>query len=227
MPPTPPPSRDAQRSAPSAAEDAQRIDHALRESKARTAVHIAPVIVRASGRYDRPEDMAGLVLGLLVALGVWLVLPDAQRGDDSWAGYSTTAKVTLMALALIAGFMLGSFIAGRWWSLRRLFTPRLQMRDSVERAAAAAFHAHLTAPAAARRDDAPGLLIYLSLYERRATLLADAIIEQAIGQAQLDTLCRDLTILMRQDNPGQAVSQTIRRAAAACADAFPPVSPAE
>ena len=189
-------------------QDRQRIDAAIAEAEAQSSAQIVPVVAAASGRYDRAEDLFGLVVGLGAAAAVWLLLPDAQAGSDSWAGYTAGAKLGLMAGALLGGFVLGAVLASYAWLLRRPFTPRREMRDCVARAAAAAFFnqsLHTTSAGT-------GLLIFVSLYERRAAVLADDAVLGALGQPALDGLCRDLTDLLADTDATEALCQTIRRA---------------
>lgn len=189
-------------------QDRQRIDAAVTEAEAKTAAQIVPVVAAASGRYDRAEDIFGLLLGVAAAAVMWFFGEDAQPGSDSWVGYTPTAKVVSMTGLLLAGFVLGAVTASLAWPLRRLFTPRREMRDNAARGAAAAFFdqsIHTT-------QAGTGLLIYLTLYERRAVLLADDAVLEALGQPALDALCRDLTDLLPDTDPTEALCQTIRRA---------------
>ena len=86
---------------------------------------------------------------------------------------------------MVVGFVLGAALASHVGWLRLLFTPRRQMRDEVAARARAVFfdsRVHHTA-------GDTGLLIYVSLYERMAAVLADQSIMDKLGQAALDELC--------------------------------------
>lgn len=198
-------------------QDRQRINAAIAEAEAQTAAQIVPVVAASSGRYDRAEDIFGLLMGIASAAAVWFFVGDAQPGTDSWAGYTPATKIAFMAGALVAGFILGAVLASYAAPLRRPFTPRKEMRQNVARAASAAFFdqsLHTTSAGT-------GLLIYVSMYERRAAILADEAVLEALGQPALDALCRDLTDLLADTDATEALCQTIRRAGEML-DAMPP-----
>lgn len=189
-------------------QDAQRVNATIAEAEATTSAEIVCVAASASGRYDRAEDIFGLGLGLAGAAGVWLFLPDAVPGGDSWAGFTPAAKIAFMAMAVVAGFIGGAVLASHAWPLRRPFIPKPQQRANVTRAASAAFFNQ----SLHRTTAGTGLLIYLSMDERRAVVLGDHAVLDALTQPTLDALCRDLTDLLADTDPAEALCQTIRRA---------------
>lgn len=198
-------------------QDVQRINAAVAAAEAKTAAQIVPAVAACSGRYDRAEDIFGLLLGIALAAGVWLFLPDAEPGGDSWAGYTSGTKLAFMAAALLAGFVGGAALASHVWILRRPFVPKPEARRNVARAARGVFFDRSLHHTAA----GTGLLIYLSMDERRAVLLADRAVLEALTQPTLDTLCRDLTTLVRDADAAEALCQTIRRAGELLAAALP------
>ncbi len=203
------------------AQDVQRVNATLAEAEAETSAEIVCVVAASSGRYDRGEDLFGLFVGLIAA-AAWLFLPDAVPGGDTWAGFTPAAKIAFMAVAVVAGFVAGAAWASHAWALRRPFVPKAEQKANVNRAAYAAFFdqsLHRTA-------GGTGLLIYLSMDERRAVILADDAVLKALGQPTLDTLCRDLTALLADTDPAEALCQTLRRAGDALA-ALPPVPDAD
>ncbi|MEM9913367.1 MAG: hypothetical protein AAF911_00225 [Planctomycetota bacterium] len=198
-------------------QDLRRVNAAIAEVEANTSAEIICVATASSGRYDRAEDLFGLLVGMLAAATVWLLLPDAVPGGDSWAGFTPAAKITFMAVAVVAGFIGGTILASHAWPLRRPFIPRAQQTANVMRAASAAFFDQSLHQTSA----GTGLLIYVSFDERRAVILGDAAVLDVLPQAQLDTLCRDLTTLLADTDPAEALCQTIRRAGESLADLSP------
>jgi len=189
-------------------QEVQRINAALAEAEAGTAAEIVCVAAASSGRYDRAEDIFGLLLGMIAAAGVWLFAPDAVPGGDTWAGFTPATKIAFMAVAVIAGFITGTTLASGVWPLRRPFIPKAEQKTSVTRAASAAFFDQSLHHAAG----AAGLLVYVSMDERRAVVLADEAVLTVLTQPTLDALCRDLTDLLADVDPAEALCQTLRRA---------------
>ncbi|MEM1109722.1 MAG: hypothetical protein AAGH99_13635 [Planctomycetota bacterium] len=188
-------------------QDTERIDATIAQVQAETTTEIVCVAAAASGRYDRAEDLFGLLAGIVTAGCVWLGLPDAVPGGDSWAGFTPTAKVACMAVALLIGFVASTVAASHLWPLRRPFIPRAEQRDNVALAASAVFFDQ----SLRRSSGKQRLLIYLSMDERRAIMLADEETLEAITPAALESLCRDLTALLTDTDPVEAICQTLRR----------------
>lgn len=182
------------------------IKAAVTEAESKTSAEIVPVVATESGRYDRPEDLAGLWLGVGAAAVTWALFPDVDGGD--WGFTIFHGRVIAIVAALILGFIVGAIWASRVAWLRRLFTPRTQMRDEVHARSRAVFfdaRVHHTA-------GATGLLIYVSLFERMAAINADQAILDHLDQAVLDGLCRDLTQGLRDGKGADAFCTVIKRA---------------
>ena len=126
-------------------------------------------------------------------------------------------RLLIVVAAVVVGFVIGAVIASRVGWLRLLFTPRRQMCDEVAARARTIFfdsRVHHTA-------GNTGLLVYVSLYERMAAILADQSILDKLGQDALDELCATLTRKLRDLHPADAISQTISIAGEKLAPVLP------
>src|SRR5262249_10317544 len=91
---------------------------------------------------------------------------------------------------------------------RRLFTPQQQMGDEVTARAKQVFFDR-----SVRRTVAgTGVLIFVSLLERRAAILADESVVEKLGQAALDELCRQLTASLATMSTTTALCEVIAAA---------------
>lgn len=195
----------------------QQVNRAIAEAETQTTAELVPVVAAASGRYERPEDIVGLWTGAIVMLIVWAALPEPVREPGAWGGMAAGWKVFWMMVALVGGFLVGTTVAGYWWPLRWWFTPRAQMAAEVEIRARQAFYdasVHHT-------GGGTGLLVFVSLYERRAAVLADRAIIERVGQEPLDRLCDELTTKLRSGDITDALCDTIRDAGRELARALP------
>lgn len=200
------------------ADDRRQISQAVGEAEARTSAEIVPVVAASSGRYDRPEDIVGLWIGLLLLAIVWLVLPEQSTAEPgSWGSVPAGLHLLALVLAVLVGFVLGAFIGARVGWLRRLFTPARQMRQEVLARAQQVFYLNRVH----RTTGATGLLIYVALFERMAAVIADQTVLEKLGQGTLNELCVSLTADLRSTSPTQALCTTIRVAGDRLASVLP------
>ncbi|KUR76924.1 TPM domain-containing protein [Novosphingobium sp. FSW06-99] len=156
--------------------DNARIAAAVGAAEARANAEIVTVVSRASDSYGDVAlgwsvVVAGIaLLALTTAAPFYLGLVDRLLGlwDHHW-----TARETF-GLALLVGSV--KFAAMRvillWRRLRLLLTPRAIKAARVRARALTAFRLS----AQGRTQGATGVLIYLSMAERRAEIIADATI---------------------------------------------------
>jgi len=197
-------------------EDRQQIRLAVEQAEGKTSAEIVPVVAIASGRYDRPEDIVGLWLAVIAAIAVWLSVPAAEAAGG-WGGWAVWTQLIVLAVAIVAAFVAGSLLASRVGWLRRLFTPRKQMQDEVHARARSVFfdnRVHHTA-------GATGLLIYVSLYERLAVVLADKEILDKTANAFCDALCQRLTAELQRTTVIEAMCSVICEAGTRLAEPLP------
>jgi putative membrane protein len=180
----------------------------VRDAEASTSAEILPVVATSSGRYDRAEDTAGVLLGLFLLAAVWWGFQGVDPDAGEWGLSASRFELPAMALAFLVGFVAGAVAAARWGTLGRLFTPRAQMEQEVaERARAVFFDQRVHHTAAGN-----GILLFVSLHERTACVLGDEDVLERLGQGTLDEVCGLLVAGMRGGDPTGALSNAIREA---------------
>lgn len=196
----------------------KRVDEAVAAAEARTGAEIVPVVATASGRYDRAEDLFGLATGLLFMTVTWLLLPDNAPEPGSWAPHWAGLAELLALLAAVAlGFVVGAWLASRAPAVRALLVRRSEMEQDVIVRAHQAFADNRVHHTQGRG----GLLIYVSLVERQAVILADQQAHAALGQEAIDALCKELTDRLRRGDAVSALVETIALAGDRLAVALP------
>jgi putative membrane protein len=186
------------------AEERARIEAAVREAELKTSAEIVPVVATASGRYDRAEDLVGLWCGILLMGLTWWFFPRAEA-EAMWTPWWLALELPALIAAMLIGFVVGAVIASRVQGLRYLFTPKSEMEAEVLGRARQAFYdqrVHRTA-------GGTGLLIFVSLYERTAAIVADDVVVEKLGQTALDALCGQLTSAMKSGHAADAFVTTI------------------
>ncbi len=181
---------------------------AVAAAEAKTSAEIVPVVATGSGRYDRAADVAGLWLGLAAMAIVWATWPLARPEPGSWGHWPVGLEVIVLALTVVVGFVGGAAVASRVGWLLRLFTPHVVRKQTVEAAARRAFFDTRIHHTQTRH----GLLLYVSLLERQAAVLADRDLAEQLGQEQLDSLCVQLTTRLARGSITEALVETIAAA---------------
>lgn len=137
------------------AEASRAIGDAVRELESRSATELVIDVRARSGSYAHADARFAAALAL-ASLAFILFMP--------WV----VPPITVL-LDPIAFYLLGTAIARRSRVVRRMFTTRRERLDAVQIHAAAAFHRRGIANTAAE----VGVLLYVSLLERRIEVLAD------------------------------------------------------
>jgi putative membrane protein len=134
--------------------------------ESRSGAEVVVTVRSHSGHYRHADYLFGAIASLAL-LAVYLYYP-AEFADD------------IAALVMVAGFGVGAFFCAAVSPLRRLLVSRRLMDDAVGTAARSRF----VLQGISRTRDRIGVLIFVSLFERRAEVVADIGIPiTAMGQA--------------------------------------------
>jgi putative membrane protein len=194
----------------------QAVEEAVANAEKKTAAEFVCAVATESGRYDRAESLVGLAVSLVAMSVVYTVVTWAPA--DAWSG-ARTMLLGEIAVTVVGGFVVGSVLASYWHGLRRLFVRRLEMDEEVARAAS---HVFAIARLASTREHG-GVLLYVSLFERRAVVLADTGAVRVLGQDGIEAL-RDLAVArLRAGRRLETFTDTVSAAAERLAPLLPPV----
>ena len=188
-------------------EQRRKIDQAVADAESKTSAELVPVVATASGRYDRAEDIIGLWCAMLAAVSLWIYLPRTTN-TGSWGEMSLVGQIVTLIGVMALSFIIGAVVGSRIGWLRRLFTAQQEMRDEVAARAREIFfdqRVHHT-------RGATGMLLYVSLLEHTAAVIADQQVLDKLGQPVLDELCAELTEALRRGHPAEALRQVIASA---------------
>lgn len=172
----------------------QRIGEAVRELEHGSAAELVVEIRARSGSYAHADARFAALLAL-VSLAVVVFMP------------LTVPPVTVL-LDPVAFYALGVAIARRSDAVRRLFTSRRERLLAVRTHAAALFHDR----GVANTSGETGVLLYVSLLERRMEVLADRGLLQRVATTDWNAALMELQTERELD--ADAVVVAIRRLAA-------------
>ena len=189
------------------AEEARRVREAVAAAEAETAGEI--VVMVASSSHDYPE--ARLAFTLLVASFVGVVAVKVAAPLFWWSGDPLWHFLAAFAAGLAALRFPRVPFLWRW-----LIHPE-RAREEVEREAVLNFYGkrlHHT-------RQATGVLIFISVLERRVRILADTGAGAVFPPAAWDDLARDLTAGIRAGKAADAVIAAVTRLGEMLAASFP------
>ena len=210
-------------------DDHKRINAAIAKAEESTSGEIFCVMARQASEYrEVPFAWAAaaalIAPALLIPMGFSPAWFDWVPGFGGWtAGQSTaaqaTAAITLLCYAVTqaAVFMAAALVVS-FGPVRRLLTPKSLKRDRAHRAAMEQFLAkgmHLTA-------GRTGVLIYASLGDRQAEVIADEGIYAKVKPEVWEQAVARLTEGLREGRPGDGFVGAIQLCGSVLAQHFPP-----
>ncbi|WP_456433894.1 TPM domain-containing protein [Thermosulfuriphilus sp.] len=162
----------------------QKIAQAIAQAEKATAAEIAVMVVSQSGRYREAEILSALILGHLLAF----VLTVGLFSASLWHYVPLEFGLSLASYPLIRRF---PFLK------KPLIGPRRRAEKVFFRAQRAFLEQGLH-----QTKEATGVLIFISLFERRVMILADKGIMAHVSQEALDRWAKKLAQKIKQ---GQAI----------------------
>jgi putative membrane protein len=156
--------------------------------EARSSAEVVIVVRPASGSYLAADLIAGIAMAL-VWLWFQLFSPWEFRLEWILAGPPLLGAATALAVSRAPG-------------VRRRLTPSARRRDAVRSAACAVFLDR----GVDRTRGRTGLLVYVSLLERRAEVVADRGIESAVPATEWKARVAALVDGVARGEPGRALA---------------------
>ena len=195
-------------------DDLEKIRRAVEAAEQRTRGEIVPLIVPASARYREAAHRGGLV-GALGLLALFLMLDYWGWGSGGWLSVLPGYPGWLI-LAATAGYLLGSYL-GSLPACVRWFVSEERMATKVRYRAERAFYEH----GLHRTREATGLLIMVSLLERRVQILADHAINERVDPGTWDEVVKQLVDGIRKGRLTESLCWAIARCGELLAKHFP------
>jgi putative membrane protein len=196
---------------------AAAVARAEQESDGEIVTVIAP---RSDGYHDVALHYA--ILFMLLVPAVWAFLP---QGLIDWAvgrflGWNARIDRELL-MGLLFVKLAGTFLFFRlllaWMPLRMKLTPTGTKSRRVRRRAVEIFKAAV----AHRTDGRTGILLYLSLLEHRAEIVADEAIHSRVDPEVWGEAMAVLIAQVKAGRPGEGMALAVEKMGAVLADCLP------
>jgi len=176
--------------------DLAAVRGAVQSAETGTSGEIVPYVVTASDDYAVATWKGAALGALAAALAAWAL----HRGWGLWGA----SGFLWMVVPPAAGAALG-YLAAHLGPLRRFLAGSHLLEHRVGQRAAAAFLEQEVFRTRART----GILLFLSLFERRVVVLGDSGIHAKVGPGEWDAVVRQVVSGIRAGNPTAALVAAI------------------
>lgn len=183
-------------------QEQERIAAAVEQAERRTAGEIVPFVVERSDDYDEARWRAA-VLGALLAQSAFLLV-------RAFTGVWLPVDLVTSSLAALAAGGALALLVRYAPALERLLVGSQRLDQRVLQRATQAF---VEAEVFATRERT-GILIFLSLRERRVRVIGDAGINARVDQAEWDDVVRRIVAGMRSGTPVDGLVDAIQQCGA-------------
>ncbi len=200
--------------------DHDQVTAAVTAAEARTDGEIVTVVASQSDPY---HDVAlhWTILAMLLVLALLAAWPGLSLAihalvGDPWTPATSSELFTTALILLAATFLLFRILLA-WRPLRLILTPPGAKQRRVRRRALALFRT----AAEKRTQAATGVLLYLSLDEHRAELIADEAIHSRVPAELWGEAMADLVEEVKAGRPGAGMAKAVERIGTVLAEHFP------
>jgi putative membrane protein len=201
--------------------DHDLVTNAVTAAEMQTDGEIVTMIARRSDSYH-DAGLHWAIAVVFLAVSAFAAFPDFYRDlilrlTGSWEHeLSERALLTWLLVVIILKFLAVRYILA-WMPLRMALTPRATKARRVRRRAVLLFRTAAEARTRART----GVLIYLSLDEHRAEIVADAAINDKVSPEAWGEAMAALVSEIRAGRPGQGLAEAVRQTGIILAAHFP------
>jgi len=194
---------------------------AVAAAEERTSGEIVTVIAAQSNDYDDVALVWASVIAFL-AMSVIALFPEFYRGlydniTGGW-GHELTPNQwlgTVIAIGVLK--WIGVWVILLWRPLRLWLTPRAILAGRVRARAIELFKVGTEAKTLGRT----GVLLYVSLREHRADIVADEAIAAKVAPEVWGDAMASLIELVRKGKPGEGMAEAVRQMGKVLAEHFP------
>jgi putative membrane protein len=189
--------------------DRQKIEACVRRAESRTRGEIMVLVAASSHSYPAADLRAGLALASPVAVALTPLI-----GGLLWAG---PFNLWNFLGALIPLFFISQAAVRHLPAVKRLFISDREMEAEVQAAAENQFYQQ----GVCRTVEETGVLIYLSVFERKVRVLGDRGINAQIPPGFWKDLVDTIVSGFRSGRPADSICEAVAEVAGVLAEKFP------
>ena len=189
--------------------DRKKIEDCVHEAESRTAGEIVVLVTPASHHYP----MAGLLGACAFALPAAVALTPSL-GRLFWVG---PFNLWIFLAVLIPLMLVFHEAVKRIHGMRRWFIHEKEMEEEVREAA----HIHFFRKGLHRTREETGVLIYVSVFERRVWVLGDRGIDAQIPEEQWNAVAAMIVQAIREGRPVEGICRAVAEVGRILKEKFP------
>ncbi len=193
-------------------EEKKRVIEAVKEVEKTTSGEIVPMIVGSSYHYPLADMIGALILGALTAVVATLVVSMRK----SWAGFSIYDLWLFPAVFAVAFVVFHEIVKRIPW-LKRFFISKEEMLEEVEEKALTSFYSH----GLGNTRDRTGVLIFISVFERLAYVLADKGINEKVDSGVWQEVVDIIIKHIKSGKQAEGIVKAVKRCGELLRDNFP------
>lgn len=183
-------------------EDKALIKKAIVSAETKTSGEIVPVILSKSDFYPAAHFRLALIMGILFSFICY---------------YTVDFEDPIMLLWIQIPGMITGYLLAHIAFVKRLFTTKSEMNEEVYQRALEIFHNH----SVSMTKDRTGIMIYISLLERKVEVLADSGISQKVDKDYWDKLVATLLIQIAEKKLVKGLASAISECGKSLEESFP------
>lgn len=183
-------------------EDKELIRKAIKSAETKTSGEIVPVVLSKSDFYPAAHFRLAMIVGILFSFICY---------------YTYDFDDPIMLLWIQIPGMISGYLLAHIAFLKRLLTTKAEMNEEVHQRALEIFHEH----SVSMTKDRTGIMIYISLLERKVEVLADCGINSKVEKDYWDKLVAKLLIQIREGHLVQGLVSAIEQCSQSLEKSFP------
>jgi putative membrane protein len=183
--------------------DKERIRNAVKEVEKTTSGEIVPMIASTSYTYPVSNFIGGFIFAIIIALLSVFIF----KNDRLWFFLSVFMPAFIIMFGIIKYCL----------PVKRLFISHNEINAEVEEAAINQFFRH----SLHKTRDNTGVLIYISIFEKKVWVLADSGINSKVNPPAWQEIVNIIVNGIKQKKQGEAIIEAITKAGQILCANFP------
>ncbi len=183
-------------------EEQETIISAVKKAESATSGEIVPMIVASCSPYPAATFLSSLVYALTISAVITITLMLIERPStvilDFFHTYLVEQLASFVVFLIVFLFFIPIFIllTKKVPALKKIFLSRTEISEQVRETSHTAFKLH----GLDKTKDRNGLLIFVSLFEKRVTVIADVGISRLVSNSEWKNITDALAIQIKKGN---------------------------